>query len=222
MQRHIGLFESANGGTLFLDEIGEINANVQIKLLRFLETKSIERLGSSQIVPLDVRLVCATNRNLKEEVKAGHFREDLYYRLNVVEIRLPSLRERKSDIRLLLQHYFSLFSKENDCAIPILTEEIYSILENYIWPGNIRELRNFAENSVVMHAGCVLTKEMLDPKFFVSNSSKAEEPSELEQNENLLIRETIRKTNGNKSEAARLLGIPRRTFYRKLEKLDSE
>ncbi len=222
MQRHIGLFESANGGTLFLDEIGEINANVQIKLLRFLETKSIERLGSSQIVPLDVRLVCATNRNLKEEVKAGHFREDLYYRLNVVEIRLPSLRERKSDIRLLLQHYFSLFSKENDCAIPILTEEIYSILENYIWPGNIRELRNFAENSVVMHAGCVLTKEMLDPKFFVSNSSKAEEPSELEQNENLLIRETLRKTNGNKSEAARLLGIPRRTFYRKLEKLDSK
>ena len=220
MQRHIGLFESANRGTLFLDEIGEINANVQVKLLRFLETKSIERLGSSQVIPLDVRLVCATNRNLKEEVKAGRFREDLYYRLNVVEIHLPSLRERKSDVRLLLQHYFNVFSKENDCPAPILTDEIASTLENYIWPGNIRELRNFAENAVVMHSGNVLTKEMLDPKFFVAVPSKSNETSPLEQNENLLIRETLNKTHGNKSEAARLLGIPRRTFYRKLEKLD--
>lgn len=221
-QRHIGLFESANGGTLFLDEIGEINANVQVKLLRFLETKSIERLGSSQVIPLDVRLVCATNRNLQEEVKAGRFREDLYYRLNVVEICLPALRERKSDIHLLLQHYFSFFSKENDCAIPILNEEITSILENYIWPGNIRELRNFAENLVVMHSGEVLTQDMLDPKFFVTTlPGKSSTPS-LEQNEASIIQEALQKAKGNKSEAARLLSIPRRTFYRKLEKLGLE
>lgn len=219
MQRHIGLFESANGGTVFLDEIGEINANVQVKLLRFLETKSIARLGSNQLIPLDIRLVCATNRNLKEEVKADRFREDLYYRLNVVEIHLPSLRERKSDIRLLIHHYFTLFAKENACTAPILTEEIATILENYIWPGNIRELRNFAENAVVMHSGNVLTKEMLDTKFFVSTLQKTPSTPPLGQNEVSIIKDALQKTNGNKSEAARLLAIPRRTFYRKMEKL---
>lgn len=218
LQRHIGLFESANRGTLFLDEIGEIDANTQVKLLRFLETKSIERLGGSQLIPLDVRLVCATNRNLQEEVKAGRFREDLLYRLNVVEIHMPPLRERPSDIRLLLDYYFRLFAKENGVRQPILSEEIKSILQNYIWPGNIRELRNFSENMVVMHSGKELEISDLDPKFLTPLVHE-EVPVSLKESEQDLISETLKKVNGNKSEAARILGIPRRSFYRKLERL---
>ena len=218
LQRHIGLFESANHGTLFLDEIGEIDANTQVKLLRFLETKSIERLGGSQLIPLDVRLVCATNRDLQEEVKAGRFREDLLYRLNVVEIHMPPLRERPSDVRLLLDHYFRFFAKENGVCSPILSEEVKSILKNYIWPGNIRELRNFAENMVVMHSGKRIDVSDLDHKFLAPTGHEAPSPT-LEKSEQSLISETLKKVNGNKSEAARLLGIPRRTFYRKLERL---
>lgn len=218
LQRHIGLFESANHGTLFLDEIGEIDASTQVKLLRFLETKSIERLGGNQLIPLDVRLVCATNRDLQSEVNAGRFREDLLYRLNVVEIHIPPLRERPSDVRLLLDYYFRLFAKENNVPLPILSEEIKTILQNYIWPGNIRELRNFSENMVVMHSGKVLTVSDLDPKFLTPISPKNASTT-LEQNEQDLITETLKKVHGNKSEAARLLGIPRRSFYRKLERL---
>jgi two-component system, NtrC family, response regulator AtoC len=218
LQRHIGLFESANHGTLFLDEIGEIDASTQVKLLRFLETKSIERLGGNQLIPLDVRLVCATNRDLQSEVNAGRFREDLLYRLNVVEIHIPPLRERPSDVRLLLDYYFRLFAKENNVPLPILSEEIKTILQNYIWPGNIRELRNFSENMVVMHSGKVLTVSDLDPKFLAPISPKNASTT-LEQSEQDLITETLKKVHGNKSEAARLLGIPRRSFYRKLERL---
>ena len=218
LQRHIGLFESANHGTLFLDEIGEIDANTQVKLLRFLETKSIERLGGNQLIPLDVRLVCATNRNLQEEVKTGRFREDLLYRLNVVEIHMPPLRERPSDVRLLLDYYFRFFAKENGVRPPILPKDVRSALQHYIWPGNIRELRNFSENMVVMHSGQEITMSDLDPKFLApvmhDNASVT-----LEKSEQDLILETLKKVNGNKSEAARLLGIPRRSFYRKLEKL---
>lgn len=218
LQRHIGLFESANHGTLFLDEIGEIDANTQVKLLRFLETKSIERLGGTQLIPLDVRLVCATNRDLQSEVKAGRFREDLLYRLNVVEIHMPPLRERPSDIRLLLDYYFQYFSKENGIRSPILSEEVKTILQNYIWPGNIRELRNFAENMVVMHSGKNVEVSDLDPKFLAPTGHE-DGSHTLEKSEQALISETLKKVSGNKSEAARLLGIPRRSFYRKLEKL---
>ena len=213
LQRHIGLFEAANHGTLFLDEIGEINPNVQVKLLRFLENKSIERLGGTQTIALDVRLVCATNRNLKKEVEEGRFREDLYYRLNVVEIRLPALRERKVDIPVLLDHYFNFFAQENHLKPPKLTNETRIVLEDYLWPGNIRELRNFSENAVVMHHDSVLQLKDLDPKFLVPM-----EPFLASKNEKQLLQDALKRTNGNKSEAARILGIPRRSFYRKLEK----
>ena len=218
LQRHIGLFESANHGTLFLDEIGEIDASTQVKLLRFLETKSIERLGGNQLIPLDIRLVCATNRDLQEEVKSGRFREDLLYRLNVVEIHMPPLRERPSDIQLLLDYYFRFFAKENGVRQPVLSEEIKSILKNYIWPGNIRELRNFSENMVVMHSGQQIEVSDLDPKF-LTPLGHDEPPVTLKEKEQNLISETLKKVNGNKSEAARILGIPRRSFYRKLERL---
>ena len=217
LQRHIGLFESANRGTIFLDEIGEIDANTQVKLLRFLETKCIERLGGTQAIPLDVRLVCATHRNLQKEVLEGRFREDLFYRLNVVEIHLPPLRERSEDILPLLNHYLQFFAQENHLPCPILSEAVKSTLQHYIWPGNIRELRNFAESTVVMHNRDTLGLTDLDPKFLITHMPHDDNTS-LNQSESSLIRETLRKVHGNKSEAARTLGIPRRTFYRKLDK----
>ena len=216
-KRHIGLLETANHGTLFLDEIGEIDLNIQVKLLRFLETKAIERLGSTQQIPLDVRLVCATNRDLKKEVALGNFREDLYYRLDVVKIQLPSLRERKADIELLLKHYFQLFAKENHIQAPKLSSEVLTILKDYVWPGNIRELRNFAENSVVMQKNEVLQVEDLDPKFLALKTTSVP-ISKIEKSEREVIQDALETAKGNKSEAARLLEMPRRTFYRKLEK----
>ena len=215
-QRHIGLFESAHQGTLFLDEIGEIDLNTQVKLLRFLETKTIERIGGTQAIPLDIRLVCATNRDLKSEVAAGRFREDLFYRLNVIEIHLPPLRERKEDIPLLLKHYCSVFAAENQCRPPELSLAALEALQTYNWPGNIRELRNFAENSVVMYRNKLIDLVDLDCRFA---STKESYLSKVTQNELQLIKQTLQKTGGNKSEAAKLLGIPRRTFYRKLEKM---
>ena len=217
LQRHIGLFEAANHGTLFLDEIGEINASVQVKLLRFLENRSMERLGGTQTINLDVRLVCATNRNLRQEVAEGRFREDLYYRLNVVEIHMPALRERKSDIPLLLDHYFKFFARENHLVKPTLAKDTKLVLEDYLWPGNIRELRNFSENVVVMHYGTTLQLKDLDPKFLVPVDQFLASKTEKQ-----LIQDTLKRTEGNKSEAARILGIPRRSFYRKLEKWKEE
>ena len=234
LQRHIGWFESADKGTLFLDEIGEIPLNVQVKLLRFLETKSVERLGSTQSIPLDVRLVCATNRNLPNEIKAGRFREDLYYRLNVVELRLPPLRERTEDIEVLLKHYLNFFAKENRLSMPKISDDVLSILQRYLWPGNIRELRNFAENTVIMHAGRTLEAGDLDPKFTAAVSTPPvaattsvsgvvvpaiPTPTTFSpENEKAQLAAALAETRGNRSEAARLLNMPRRTFYRKLEK----
>ncbi len=215
-QRHIGLFESAHQGTLFLDEIGEIDLNTQVKLLRFLETKTIERIGGTQAIPLDIRLVCATNRDLTAEVAAGRFREDLYYRLNVVEIHLPPLRERKEDIPLLLNHYCSVFAVENQCRPPELSQAALEALQTYNWPGNIRELRNFAENSVVMYRNNLIDVVDLDSRFVSTEKSSL---PKMTQNELQLIKQTLQETGGNKTEAAKLLGIPRRTFYRKLEKM---
>ena len=227
LQRHIGWFESADKGTLFLDEIGEIPINVQVKLLRFLETKSVERLGSTQSIPLDVRLVCATNRNLPNEMKAGRFREDLYYRLNVVELHLPPLRERTGDIEVLLKHYLNFFAKENRLPTPKISNDVLSILQRYLWPGNIRELRNFAENTVIMHAGRTLEAGDLDPKFTAAVSTTASVvvapvvssvTTMSPVSEKAQLAAALAKTRGNRSEAARLLNMPRRTFYRKLEK----
>ena len=224
-QRRIGLFEAAHHGTLFLDEIGEINLNIQVKLLRFLETKTIQRLGSIQQIPLDVRLVCATNRDLPAEIQAGRFREDLYYRLNVVEIHIPALRERSSDIALLLRHYLQVFAKENRMPVPKLSKDVQSALERYRWPGNIRELRNFAENVVVMRQSDVQISD-LDAKFLapaariptshetrMSNAMLEAKPSEKD-----LILQAIEQAGGNKSKAAHLLSMSRSNFYRKLEK----
>jgi two-component system response regulator AtoC len=222
-EKRIGRFESANGGTLFLDEIGEIDASTQVKLLRFLESKSIERIGSSKSLDLDVRLVCATNRNLLEMSQAGEFREDLYYRLNVVSIELPPLRQRGDDIMLLLHHFLHTFSEENGFQSPFLSADTISILQNYSWPGNIRELRNFAENLVVLKRGQEITPQDLDPRFTTVLSSESSASSgkpslSKEENEKNLLRNALLEAHGNRTKAADLLGISRRTLHRKLER----
>ncbi len=223
-ERRIGRFESASGGTLFLDEIGEIDPSTQVKLLRFLESKSIERLGSSKTLELDVRLVCATNRNLYKLVKNGDFREDLYYRLNVVTIELPPLRERGDDLPLLLSHFLKTYSAENGFESPQLSQEAQSILQNYSWPGNVRELRNFCENLVVLQRGKEITPYDLDPRFTALNLSDDYEQAasnstlSVEENEKRLLRNALVQANGNRTKAAELMGISRRTLHRKLER----
>lgn len=229
-ERRVGRFESSDGGTLFLDEIGEIDAATQVKLLRFLETRSFERLGSSKPIKVDIRLVCATNRNLTEMVQRGEFREDLFYRLNVIRIKLPSLTERKEDIPLILKHYINFFSKENDLPSLEVQPSAMAVLVEYNWPGNIRELRNFCENSVILKQGTVLASKDLDPKFFgkkeafQGNELKAHPleittPSlSLDINEKQLLRNALLKSGGNRTKAAELMGISRRTLHRKLLK----
>ena len=215
INRRIGKFESANGGTLFLDEIGEIEPAVQVKLLRFLETRTIERIGSNKTISIDTRLICATHRNLEQEVSTGKFREDLMYRLNVVNIHLPSLRERKDDIPILLKHYLNLFSAENGVSSPKINNDIMTIISNYNWPGNVRELRNFAEHLVVMYRGNEIKLEFLSDKFLKPNNSNN---INIPQSEAKLIENALKQTNGNKTKAAQLLGINRRTLHRKLNK----
>jgi len=223
-ERRIGRFEAADGGTLFLDEIGEIDASIQVKLLRFLETRQVERLGGNKPVQVDVRLICATNRNLKEMVDKGEFREDLYYRLNVVQIELPPLRERREDIALLLDHYVRRTAEENGVQPVKFEVEALRVLENYRWPGNIRELRNFCENMVVMHSGQTITPYDLGEQFTQSANGSTgervvmEHSSSLsrEENEKRLLRNALKQARGNRTRAAELMGISRRTLHRKL------
>jgi two-component system response regulator AtoC len=223
-ERRIGRFESANGGTLFLDEIGEIDASTQVKLLRFLETKTIERLGSSSSLALDVRLVCATNRNLLKMSQNGEFRDDLYYRLNVVTIELPPLRDRGDDLVLMMNHFIKIYSDENDFETPRLSDDVLSILQNYNWPGNVRELRNFCENLVVLKRGKTVSPNDLDPRFTLliteGETANSDENSLLSVvgNEKRLLRDALLKSKGNRTKAAQLMGISRRTLHRKLDR----
>ncbi len=222
MERRVGRFESADGGTIFLDEIGEISASTQVKLLRFLETKSIERVGGAKPIDLDVRLVAATNRNLEQMVREGKFREDLFFRLNVVRIAMPPLRERPEDIPLLLAHFIKGFSEENKTPPLTLEPGAVTTLQAYAWPGNIRELRNFCENVVVLHRGGKLTEYDLEPRFrgvatvATSGAVPLANPLSVEENEKRLLREALIKARGNRTKAAELMGISRRTLHRKL------
>lgn len=225
-ERRAGRFESADGGTLFLDEIGEIDAATQVKLLRFLETHSVERLGSHKAIPLDLRLVCATNRDLAAMVREGKFREDLYYRLAVVPLRLPALRERRDDIPVLLVHYLRKFAAENRTQPPVLSPAAATVLCDYAWPGNIRELRNAAENLAVLHPGKEIQPAGLDPRFRQSTAPATSMPTagavatahplDREENERRLLREALAQARGNRTKAAELMGISRRTLHRKL------
>lgn len=216
---HKGKFELAHGGTIFLDEIGEINPSVQVKLLRVLQEKKFERVGGEQTIEVDVRVIAATNRNLEEEVKAGRFREDLYFRLNGIRIEVPPLRERKDDIPLLLNSFLEKYNEENGKSITGFDNRARAAIYKYDWPGNIRELQHCVESSVVMASSDVITLEDLPPS--VSNDSKSEIVAvpvgiKLNEAEKLIIQQNLAANRGNKSKTADILGIGRKTLHRKL------
>ena len=222
-ERREGRFESADGGTIFLDEIGENGPEIQVKLLRFIETKSFERIGSTKTITVDVRLVAATNRNLEQMVKEGKFREDLFFRLNVVRITMPPLRERTDDIPVLLEHFIKMYAAENAYEPVLIESGAMQHLQRYPWPGNIRELRNFSENAVVLRRGGKITEFDLEPKFRgeVAPPPSLQTPSpanpySVEAHAKILLREALMKARGNRTKAAQLLGISRRTLHRKL------
>lgn len=215
-----GRFELAHGGTIFLDEIGEINQNIQIKILRVLQEKTFERVGGEKSISVDVRIVAATNKNLEEEVKAGRFREDLYYRLNVVHLKVPSLRERKDDLPLLINSFVNKFASENEKNIVGIDARAKSALFRYDWPGNIRQLQNCIESAVVMSNSNEITLE--DLPLSISEYSGDETISipigvTLEEAEKTLIQQNLAANKGNKSKTADILGIGRKTLHRKLQ-----
>jgi two-component system, NtrC family, response regulator HydG len=221
--RREGRFERANGGTLFLDEVGEMPLSAQVKLLRVLQEGEIERLGGTQTVKVDVRLVAATNKDLQREVAEGRFREDLYYRLNVVEVRIPPLAARREDIPLLADAFLRRYSAKNGKALRGFSPEALGVLEQYAWPGNVRELEHAVERAVVLARGEVLEVGDLPEsvrKGPLGSASHIVIPigTPMEEVERRVIHETLRHTKGDKTLAARLLGIAARTIYRKLER----
>ena len=222
---HKGKFELAHGGTIFLDEIGEINPSVQVKLLRVLQEKKFERVGGEEPIEVDVRVIAATNRNLEEEVKAGRFREDLYFRLNGIHIEVPPLRERKDDLPLLLNNFLERYTEENGKNIKGFDNQSRAAIYKYDWPGNIRELQHCVESSVVMASGSEITLEDLPPS--VSRASSVESISvpvgiTLDEAEKIIIQETLAANKGNKSKTADILGIGRKTLHRKLAEYGME
>jgi DNA-binding NtrC family response regulator len=217
----IGKFEAAGGGTLFLDEISEIDASTQVKLLRVLETKTFQRVGGNEDIKANIRIIAATNRNLRQYVEEGKFREDLYYRLNVIDIRLPALKDRSGDIALLVSRFLKEFSAENGNKVKSIDMKALKALEDYSWPGNVRQLRNIIEKMVILATGERLTEEDIPEEIFTpNNSSPVESPvqasSTLAETEKSQILRAISEHNGNKSRAAEALGISRRTLHRKL------
>jgi DNA-binding NtrC family response regulator len=226
--RRRGKFELAHEGTLFLDEIGEIDQNIQIKLLRVLQERKFERVGGEETIEVDIRLITATNKDLKTEIEKKTFREDLYYRLNVVTIFVPPLRERKDDIPMLISAFTKKFSEENGKPIGGIDEKARSCLFNYDWPGNVRELRNCIESAVVMCKGRLITEDDL-PRAIRSAVEdgwiRIPSGTRLDRAEKIIIRETLAAQKGNKSAAAKVLNIGRKTLHRQLiefEKIDDD
>ncbi|MFT5368344.1 MAG: DNA-binding NtrC family response regulator [Candidatus Latescibacterota bacterium] len=231
MARQEGVFEAATGGTLFLDEIGDLAPEAQAKLLRVLEEKQITRLGSTSTVDVDVRLVAATNSNLELAIQEGRFREDLYYRLNVLHIEMPPLRERPKDVPLLVTVFLDRFAQENGMSHKNITDEALEKLTAYNWPGNVRELKNITERLAVNAQSDTIEATHLPPQF--QNIVPEPEPSSnfdltplvgipLESIEKMLIDITLQNTHGNRTRAARLLGISLRTLQRKLKEYGQE
>lgn len=210
-----GLIEEANGGTLFLDEIGEMPIELQAKLLRVLETGEFIKMGETKVSKSDFRLIAATNRNLEEEIKQGNFREDLYFRLNVFEISLPALRERKEDLKMLTKNFIDLFSHKLHLPPIQVSPEYYKMLEKNDWKGNIRELRNAVERSLILMDDNILNAESL-PHYSEKCAPESDSLS-MRSLEKIHIQKVLQYTKGNKAEAARLLEIGIATLYRKLE-----
>ena len=223
-----GRFEAANEGTMFLDEVGEVPLHTQVKLLRVLQNREIERVGESTTRPVDVRLVAATNADLEERVRKGTFREDFYFRLKVITIRMPPLRERREDIPALAEHFRVLYGARHERTQVVgFSKAALELLVGYDWPGNVRELENVVEAALVLSDGTEIGPEALPVE--VGGRSRVEDLPEaddalripagtsLPEAERRIILDTLRRTDGNKTAAARILGIGLRTLYRKLE-----
>lgn len=219
----VGRFELCNKGSIFLDEIGEISPALQLKLLSVIQEREFERVGDVKTIKIDTRIIAATNRNLKEQVATGNFREDLYYRLNVVEIRMPPLRERFGDIPLLTEHFIKSFRKRYKKNISSLSAEVMDIFCAYQWPGNVRELEHAIEHGFVLCREDIIDIGHIPPEIRTYNSEQSifqtgEPKSDIEEKAELVS--ALEKTDWNKAKAARLLGVSRPTLYRKLEKFD--
>ncbi|MFG6360499.1 sigma-54-dependent Fis family transcriptional regulator [Taurinivorans muris] len=223
-----GRFVQADNGTLFLDEIGEMPLALQVKLLRVLQNGEIQRVGSDKVKIVDVRIIAATNRNLQKEVEAGRFREDLYYRLNVIALEVPALRERKDDIPLLAQKFVENFARANRKSIKGFSPQAMDMLMRYDWPGNVRELENAMERAVILTVGEYVTERSLPLAIQQMTGNTAAVPSGILANKSLddiekeAISATLAETADNKSEAARRLGITRATLHSKLKKYNLE
>jgi transcriptional regulator with PAS, ATPase and Fis domain len=220
-RRHEGCFERANGGTLLLDEITEMRPEVQAKLLRVLEEHRVLRLGSNREIPIDVRVLAASNRSLDEAVRDGRLREDLYYRLAVFELELPPLRERLDDVPLLVEHFIKQFNRSHDRAVQEVAQDCIAVLRSHSWPGNVRQLRNVIEGAVILCRSSILSLEDL-PKL--ASRGKAREPvfivrmgtSRHEVERELIVR-TLAYASGDKARTAAILGMSRGTLYNRLE-----
>jgi transcriptional regulator with PAS, ATPase and Fis domain len=217
----IGRFQKAEGGTIFLDEIGDISYKVQLRLLRVLQEREIERIGESMPIKVDIRIVAATNRNLAEMVRQGSFREDLYYRLKVITIDLPPLRERKDDIPLLVEHMIDKLNGTMGKEITGISQEVADFFQEYNWPGNIRELEHVMEYAFVRCRQPVVALGHLSADLLDTKGQHLTVPARIvEEDEMQSICSALEKTAWNKAKAARLLGIDRKTLYRKLAKYE--
>jgi two-component system, NtrC family, response regulator AtoC len=213
-----GRFELADGGTLFLDEIGDLPAAAQVKLLRFLQDRSFERVGGTKTYQVDVRIVAATHRNLKEQVASGAFREDLLYRLRVVSLTLPPLRERTGDIEILARHFLEHYCDIHNRPCRKIADDVLELMRVHTWPGNVRELMHCVESMAVMSQSEVITLDEVPDFVSFADAVEASETGALADMERRMIVDMLRETAGNKVEAARKLGIGLRTLYRKIEK----
>ncbi|MFZ3063684.1 MAG: sigma-54 dependent transcriptional regulator [Nitrospirota bacterium] len=210
-----GRFELADKGTIFLDEIGDMSPATQAKVLRVLQEREFERVGGTKTLKVDVRVIAATNKELDKEVKAGRFRDDLYYRLNVVTIHMPSLRERNVDIIPLSDHFLRYYKEKNNKAIKGLHPEALSLMQSYNWPGNVRELENAIERAVIMSRGEYIAPS--DLPIAIQSTEKAEAGASIKDVERILIVKTLNETDGNRTKAAEILGITRRTLLNKIK-----
>lgn len=219
VSRRIGKFEEASGGTLFLDEIGELELSLQAKILRAIQEREIERIGGNKKIKLDIRLIVSTNRDLKKEVQQKKFRADLFYRLNVVKIKLPPLMERKSDIPLLVTHFIDKFSQRENKHISSVSPDVMEIFRKYSWPGNLRELENVMERAVVLSKREVVGVKDIPAEIRkgAKNYSSANDLKPLKELEFETIMNAINAFNGNKSKAAQVLGITRKALYSSLK-----
>jgi transcriptional regulator with GAF, ATPase, and Fis domain len=227
----IGRFELGNGGTIFLDEIGDMSPALQVKVLRVLQEHEFERVGGMKTIKVDIRVIAATNKDLEKNVAEGKFREDLFYRLNVIPIQLPPLRERKSDMPLLVNHFIQLYNEKNRHSLSGVSPEAMDLLQNYHWPGNVRELENMIDRIVILKGEGLVETEDLSEKVLASTPGSLHPRIQIPENgisfntavtefERELILQALNRTNWVKNKAAKLLNLNRTTLVEKMKKID--